>query len=365
MNGGAIRVLLVDECQEDAGTLKEFLSQARPPFGVEVAHRLDACLDRLVRGGIDLILLALALPDSRGLDTLHKVRARAPHLPVIVLTALDDIGAGILAVREGAQEYLPKGGMDPGLLARAVRYAVERKRTEEALRAAHDERAHREKLAVLGQLAGSVTHELRNPLGAIKNTVHLLRTTLGGREPETRAYVEMLTKQVEACECIIDSLLGFARPNPPSRRIVSIRQVVEEALSSVSVPPGVTVDVRLDARVPSITADPGQLRLAFGNIILNAVQAMCEGGRLTVRSRALASHRVAVSFTDTGEGIPLERVAQVFEPAYTTKASGIGLGLTVTRSLVEGHGGTVEVKSTPGRGSTFTVRLPIGPLDRR
>ena len=113
MNTGTVRILLVDKSSEDAGTLKEFLSQACPPFGVEVAHRLDACLHRLVRGGIDLIPLALALPDGRGLDTLRKVRACTPHLPVVVLPALDDVGTGILALRRSHRSICPRAGWTP------------------------------------------------------------------------------------------------------------------------------------------------------------------------------------------------------------------------------------------------------------
>ena len=139
---------------------------------------------------------------------------------------------------------------------------------------------------------------------------------------------------------------------------------------------------RLNQTLPTILADPEQLGQVFGNVILNAIQAMAEGGQLTIKTSASLQHErsveasergtltiktkvdrpqwVAVSFTDTGPGIPGEKLQKVFEPLFTTKAKGIGLGLALTKTMVEGHGGTVEVKSTEGKGSTFTVRLPSG-----
>jgi signal transduction histidine kinase len=116
---------------------------------------------------------------------------------------------------------------------------------------------------------------------------------------------------------------------------------------------------QLNGMLPAILADPDQLVQVFGNIILNAVQAMPDGGQLIVESQVPSPEWVAVSFTDTGGGIPEENLGRLFEPLFTTKAKGIGLGLAMTKTLVEGHGGKIEVESEVGKGSTFTVRLPI------
>jgi signal transduction histidine kinase len=140
--------------------------------------------------------------------------------------------------------------------------------------------------------------------------------------------------------------------------------VVQEALSRIAVPENVEVVSQLDGTLPIILADPDQLGQVFGNIILNAVQAMPQGGQLVVKTSEVSeklpkSEWVAVSFTDTGVGISEESLGKLFEPLFTTKAKGVGLGLAVTKALVEGHGGTIEVKSEVGVGTTFTVRLPI------
>jgi PAS domain S-box-containing protein len=241
------------------------------------------------------------------------------------------------------------------------------------LQGAQEQLIRQEKLAVLGQLAGGVGHELRNPLGAIKNAAYFLNMVLEEPEPEVKETLEILEREVGTSERIIGSLLDFARASPPTRRKVDLNGVVQEALSRTAapcqghgtgVPQHVEVVRELDEALPDILADPDQLVQVFGNIILNAVQAMPEGGRLVVKTSEVSgkpprSREVAVSFADTGTGIAEENLGKVFEPLFTTKAKGIGLGLAVTRTLVEGHGGSIKVESTVEEGSTFTVRLPV------
>ncbi len=216
-----------------------------------------------------------------------------------------------------------------------------------------------EKLAVLGQLAGGMGHELRNPLGAIKNAAYFLNMALEEPEPEVKETLDILEKEVATSERIISSLLGFARPKPPIRHKVDINEVVQEALSRTTVPENVKVVTQLDKSLPAISADPDQLGQAFSNIIVNGIQAMPEGGQLAVKSEVPNQKWVAISFADTGVGIPKQNLKKLFEPLFTTKAKGIGLGLAVTRTLVEGHGGTIKAQSKEGKGSTFTVRLPL------
>ena len=238
-------------------------------------------------------------------------------------------------------------------------------RTRE-LQDAQEQLMRRERMAVLGQLAGGVGHELRNPLGAIKNASYFLNMVIEEPEPEMQSALEILAQEVENSEKIISSLLDFARGKPPVRRKQDIDDLVRATLSRVNVPENVEVVCHLDEEVPVIFADPDQLDRVFGNIVQNAIQAMSDGGRLTVKTEATCgnepsgrSQGVSVSFTDTGPGIPEENRDKLFEPLFTTKARGIGLGLALTRTLVEGHGGTIEVESEVEKGSTFTVWLPV------
>jgi C4-dicarboxylate-specific signal transduction histidine kinase len=239
------------------------------------------------------------------------------------------------------------------------REIAERKRAEEKLRNAQDELIRGEKLAILGQMAGGVGHELRNPLGAIKNAVYFLNMALEEPEPEIKETLGILENEVLTSERIISSLLGFARSKPPVRRKVGVKDCIQEALSRVIVPDKVDVASQFDETLPTILVDPDQLLQAFVNILLNAIQAMPEGGKLVLGAEVQHGAWMTVSFSDTGVGIPKENLAKLFEPLFTTKAKGIGLGMAITKTLVEGNGGTIEVHSEVGKGSTFTVKLPV------
>ena len=241
-------------------------------------------------------------------------------------------------------------------------------RTRE-LREAQDELVRKEKLAVLGQLGGGVAHELRNPLGAIKNSAYFLNMVLEEADPEVKETVDIIDQEVSTCERIINSLLDFARGKPPVLRKVNINEVVQKALSRVSVPESVELVTRLDEALPQVLADPDQLAQVFANIALNAVQAMPKGGQLLVTSTARRGDSqsrpvsrpawVTVSFADTGVGIPEQNMRKIFEPLFTTKAKGIGLGLPLVKTLIEGHDGAIDVDSEVGKGTTFTVKLPL------
>ena len=237
----------------------------------------------------------------------------------------------------------------------------------QALHDAQEQLMRRERLTVLGQLAGGVAHELRNPLGAIKNSAYFLNMVLEEPTPEIKQALQILDKEVNTSEKIISSLLDIARAKPPLRREVDLNGVVQEALSHISVPENVEVLTQLNPALPTILADPGQLAQVFDNLILNAVQAMTlpnpmgtpQGGRLVVKSYALDPEWAAVSFSDDGMGILPENMDKLFEPLFTTKAKGIGLGLAISKMLVKGHEGRIEAESNVEQGSTFTVSLPI------
>ncbi len=143
-------------------------------------------------------------------------------------------------------------------------------------------------------------------------------------------------------------------------RKVKINSIIQEVLSRTNIPENVEVNNRLDVALPSILADPDQLKQVFGNIILNAIQAMPEGGQLIVKSEVQSQEEITISFTDTGNGISEEGLSKLFEPLYTTKAKGIGLGLAICKTLIEKHKGNIEVKSEIKKGSTFSIKLPFG-----
>ena len=227
---------------------------------------------------------------------------------------------------------------------------TERKEMEEQL-------VRQEKLAVLGQLSGGVGHELRNPLGVISNAIYYLQATLPDADETTTEYLEMISAEVRNSEKIVSDLLDLSRTRLPEREETAVSELVARLLEKQPPPEKVKVTAEIAPDLPPLFVDPRQIEQVLTNLVANAYDAMPEGGKLTIKARR-KKDQVHISVTDTGCGISKENMKKLFEPLFTTKARGIGLGLAVSKNLVEANGGSIEVESQEGKGSTFTVILP-------
>jgi signal transduction histidine kinase len=230
------------------------------------------------------------------------------------------------------------------------------------LRQAQDRLIRSEKLAAIGQLASGVGHELRNPLGAIKNAVFYVRrkvakTDLPTAEPRVPEFLDIIDEEVNTANKVISDLLGFSRVAKPTVSPVSLAGLVEDVLKSTPLPENVDLTKDIDENLPMVMVDADQIRQVLVNIILNAQQAMTDGGRLDIRANGKGGF-VEVEFADTGSGIPESAINKIFDPLFTTKAKGIGLGLSVSKSILERHGGDIQVESEVDKGTKFTVFLP-------
>lgn len=234
-------------------------------------------------------------------------------------------------------------------------------RTRE-LREAQEKLVRQERLAVLGQLAGSVGHELRNPLGVISNAAHYLQMSQPGASEKVKDYLHIIEAETRTAEKIITDLLNFSRIKNLDRGPVDVTRLVEQTLERYPAPESVIVRRRIARSLPPVFADSRQMTQVLGNLLVNAYQAMEGSGKVTVSARRDAE-MVAISVADTGPGISPENIKRIFEPLFTTKIRGIGLGLAVSQRFVEANGGRLEVQSEPGKGSTFTVVLPIQQED--
>ncbi len=224
-----------------------------------------------------------------------------------------------------------------------------------------------EKLSSLGQLAASIAHEINNPLAGILTFSKLLarEAVTDVPDPARRAIMVrnlgLVQRETERCRAIVRNLLDFARERPLQLRDVDLEKVVQESLQLIGHQlqlQGHQLETRL-APVPPVHADFGELRQAFVNLAMNAVEAMDQGGRLTVTLRASDDAQVVeVSIADTGPGIPPELHSKIFDPFFTTKEKGTGLGLSVVYGIVQRHGGTISLETAPGQGTCFTLRLP-------
>ena len=230
--------------------------------------------------------------------------------------------------------------------------------TMNQLQDTQDELVRKEKLATIGQLASSVGHELRNPLGVMANAVYILERTIDTPSPRAQQYLKLLDTQIKLSERIVSDLLDSARSRSPQRRDIDVRTLITDQLSRVTVPSNLHVEVAVDERLPTVHVDPDQVGQIMVNLLTNATQAMDnQPGVLSIRARD-GNGRIHIDVRDTGPGVPPDLVEKIFEPLYTTKARGIGLGLSVSRSLATANRGTLTVMNHPGGGAVFTLALP-------
>ena len=182
---------------------------------------------------------------------------------------------------------------------------------------------------------------------------------LGDADEKVRKHLGIIDKEIARANKIIRDLMDFARVREPTLQKVDANHLVMEAISRSQIPENVEVITRLKKELPLLRADPDQIEQVFINLILNAAQAMPDGGRLEIATRAEDGF-ILIEFKDHGCGIPEEDLGKLFEPLFTTKTKGIGLGLAISKQLIEAHQGSIEVASEVGKGATFRVRLPGG-----
>ena len=219
-----------------------------------------------------------------------------------------------------------------------------------------------ERLAAVGRISAQITHEIRNPLNSLGLNAELLAEELAASgSAEARALVGAISREVDRLDGVTEEYLRFARLPKPAMGREDVNEILGALLDFVApemAGAGVRVERQLDPGLPAVWADEGQLRAAFLNLLRNSREAMPAGGGVSVRTRATGDGAVEVVVSDTGSGITPEQIPRIFDPFYSTKTGGTGLGLAFTLQVLKEHGGSIQCESVPGRGTTFVVRLP-------
>lgn len=475
-----LRVLLVEDNVVDARLITGLL-RAPSAATLQCHHvtRLDEALANLEIDESDVVLLDLNLEDSAGYETFYRVRHAACRAAILVLSGSDDEELAIRTVREGAQDYLVKGSFDGRLLLRSIRYAMERKRSEEALRQSQatvraifensldgivifessglcmeanaaaatlvgvpreeligcrlcdfcdkgfeetwvelsqaqsgrgqfwiqlknggrrmvdycfkanilpgqhlamlrditeqqdleEQLRQSQKMEAVGRLAGGVAHDFNNILGIISGHAELLQLNAADHVERNRA--DKIVTATEKAASLTRQLLAFGRKQVMSLKLLDLSKIMEGVSSMVDCAMSAEVQVSIHAgkNLGLVRADQGQLEQVIMNLTANAREAMPEGGTLTITIEEFMSSKdlpdlppgdyIRLAVTDTGMGMTEDVQAQIFEPFYTTKKTGHGLGLSTVYGIIKQIGGYVTVQSTPQQGSTFNVFLPV------
>ena len=233
------------------------------------------------------------------------------------------------------------------------RRAMERLRLKERL-------ARAEKLSSLGEMAAGISHEIRNPLGIIRSSAELLKKKAAKVDP-TNTIPDIIVEESSRLNSIITDFINYAKPRSPNVAPCQVEEVIEKNITFLEAQmnkQGYIIEKRYQNSLPQIMADSNMLYQSFLNILINAMQAMPNGGRILVELSS-NDHLLTVHFDDEGKGIPPENLEKIWDPFFTTKDMGTGLGLGIVKNIVESHGGSIQIVNRPVRGARVTIELPV------
>ena len=380
------RVLLVDDEPSIRLTMGEFLKRAG--YSVLIAQDYDSAAVHKAED-LDVAVVDVNLPGKSGIQLLQKLCDGDAYVPVIMITGEPNLSVIPEIVRAGAYDFIAKPIVKEVLLKAVARAAEKKRLTDEKrmleqeikryaeelemrvdertaeLVETHKRLVTQERIAALGRAAAQVAHEVKNPLaGLLLYSLHLKGKATNFSESETY-LVDKIVETINHLINRVEQIMGYARPVSLTLRSGNVSQFVNDILELVR--PQLTankVEVRLSlGQQPAYAmVDESSMRGALMNLILNAIEAMSEGGTLHIAIDQ-TDEMLRLEITDTGPGIGEEEAKKIFEPFYTTKAQGLGLGMPYAKRIIDQHGGTLSLNSHRGEGTTISVTLPAAPKE--
>jgi len=367
-----IRLLLVDDEADFRNTLAKRMQKRG--LNVLQANGGEECLSLLAEDPVDVVVMDVKMPGMSGIDALHHIRAMDIETEVILLTGHAATQDGIEGIKSGAFDYLSKPVRFEHLLGKITqahnKIIADRqeKETAEYKVRIQQQMIATERLAALGTLAAGVAHEINNPLAIINEAAgylsQLLKKEALAQIPHKESFDKALLKienSVKRARNITHQLLGTVRKSNALLVEVDLPELGSEIINLFhkEIKDRKIEVVQNEKRIKPIWTDPDQLRQVLINLVGNAIHAISDQGCITIQTESTAEG-ATISVSDTGTGIPKERLEKIFEPFFSTKppGEGTGLGLFVTREIIEKLGGSISVDSDIGHGSRFTVRIP-------
>ena len=349
-----MRILIVDDDDAFLETLSDLLTERG--LIVDTATTGRGALQNLGGEAYDVVLIDIRLPDTSGVSLLNTIMTGNDPPGCIIVTAHQSVENAVEALNLGAEAYLvkPVEALDLFEIIERIReIRVERRKEEE--RRLEIEKALRdaERMALVGRVAAMMMHDIRGPMQTITNSVQLLEMAPDKGEKA----LEMIKNAVKKTVGMLDELRQSTQDSPPRFKTVDPADVIHEALEEAYIPASIELELLLEEGHEIIQVDPSKFRRVIENLLRNAVEAMPEGGKLSLMGETDAD-KFLLKISDTGVGISKEEFPKLFEPFYTTKSGGMGLGLAYCKRAIEAHGGTVEAESKVGEGTKITISMP-------
>ncbi|MBX7150279.1 response regulator [bacterium] len=370
-------ILIVDDEEKVIDVLKKTFED---DYTVYTSRGGIEGLSQLREHSVQVIITDERMPKMSGMQFLKEAQTINPRTVNIILTAYTDITVAIDAINSGnVYRYIIKP-WDTEELRLTVRQAFElyylqtenKSLTDELLqknkmleskiielKTAQEKLLRTEKFMTIGQLTASIGHELKNPLSRIKSSAAVLQSEINEASDEVRELLRIIDNEVMISTKIINDLLDFSRERQAILNKTNLDKVIDQTLQRLKIPSYITIEKNTGSDIPDLFLDEGQIQQILVNVLLNAIQAMDEnGGKLYIRTSVNAD-KVQLSIKDTGCGMNAEQIKKIFEPLYTTKPKGIGLGMSVVKMLLDKHNAEIKVESRENIGTTVTILFPM------
>ncbi|MBA3543753.1 MAG: hybrid sensor histidine kinase/response regulator [Chthoniobacterales bacterium] len=377
-NADLPQVLVIDDEMGPRESLRMLL---KPSYQVHTADSVERGLQLLSENKPDAIVMDIRMPGVTGIEGLRRIRQIDPHLSVIMLTGFGALETAKEALRLGANDYISKP-FDAREMREVISRNVERTRLHRTSESAASEikelnnrllqeLAQKERLASLGQASAEFVHDIGNPLTIVWGYVQLLAKKLeesdSAENPNggsSNKELEIIEQNVRLCRDLLTMWQSYGSVEAAPQQLISVSEIVREVVDSVGAMAKETaIELKCDVTSDpcSLKGDAVQITRAIQNVIINAIQASGESKATVDVSCVRKDFYVDVRVADNGHGINPEQIAKIFDPYFTTKQgkSGTGLGLYITKKVVEDHNGSIKVDSSPDVGTTITIRLPL------
>lgn len=347
------RILIVDDNIDAVELLRKRLRSEGYDTGE--AYDGEEALTKVTEYNPDLVVLDVMMPKLDGYEVCRqlKVNENTKYIPVLMLTAKSDVESKVKGLDIGADDYLPKP-FDYKELSARVRSLL-------AIKAAHEKLVEEEKSGALEQIMDQVAHEIRNPLTSIGGFARKVYGKLPEGDPNKR-YMEMIIQDVAVLENMIKQLIELKTMAISLKEPANINDIIIDSLKLFEnefKEKSIRVETDLANNLPLIPVDEKLFKRALCNLIKNSIEAMDGETRLLKITSMMSGDHMEIYVSDTGKGIPKDKLKNIFDPLVTSKVYGPGLGLTFTLKIVQDHKGAISADSEPGEGTTFTIRLPV------